>query len=98
MQWSKILFVSSLELIDVLVQSGRLDRGFFELLVRERPRHQHEIAKVAVRYGIELAVPSIDAPRTVPPRVWNTRRRSWQHDGNLFGGETRRGPLRVPLR
>lgn len=34
----------------------------------------------------------------VLPRVWNTRRRCWQADSNLFGGDVCRAPLRAPVR
>jgi hypothetical protein len=34
----------------------------------------------------------------VLPRVWNTRRRCWQADINLFGGDVCRAPLRAPVR
>ncbi|HET7502650.1 MAG TPA: metallophosphoesterase [Kofleriaceae bacterium] len=67
LRWSSIPFASALDLIGILVQAGRLNRGFFELLVRERPRHQRDIAGVAARFGIVLPVPDIvDASRTVP--------------------------------
>jgi hypothetical protein len=34
----------------------------------------------------------------VLPRVWNTRRRCWQADGNLFAGEVCRASLRARVR
>jgi hypothetical protein len=34
----------------------------------------------------------------VLPRVWNTRRRGWQADGNLFGGDVCRASLRARVR
>jgi hypothetical protein len=64
--WSSIPFRSALDLIGVLVQSRRLNRDFFELLVRERPRHRRELAEVAARYGIGLSVPDIEPSRTAP--------------------------------
>ncbi|HEX3762556.1 MAG TPA: hypothetical protein VHW23_27830, partial [Kofleriaceae bacterium] len=66
LRWSSIPFRSALDLVGVLVESGRLNRGFFELVVRERPRNRREIADVAARFGIALAIPDIDPSRTAP--------------------------------
>jgi len=66
LRWSSIPFRCALDLVGVLVQSGRLNQGFFELLVRERPRHRREIADVAAQYAIGMVVPDIDPSRTVP--------------------------------
>lgn len=66
LNWSTIPFRAALDLVGTLVESGRLDRGFFELLVRERPRQRREITDVAGRYGVELTFPNVAPSRTVP--------------------------------
>src|SRR4029079_16828278 len=63
---STIPFRAALDLVGTLVESERLDRGFFELLVRERPRRRREITDVAGRYGVELTFPSVAPSRTTP--------------------------------
>lgn len=66
LRWSSIPFRSALDLVDVLVESQRLNRGFFELLVRERPRNRRDIADVAARYGFALVTSDMPPWRTVP--------------------------------
>lgn len=66
LNWSSIAFKSALDLVGVLAQSGRLNRDFFDLLIRERPRHRRDIADVASRYGIALAVLDVSLGTTVP--------------------------------
>lgn len=64
--WSSVLFTSAFDLVGVLVQARRLNRDFFELLLRERPAYRREIASIAARHGVAMTVLDIDAPRTTP--------------------------------
>ncbi|MBC7975975.1 MAG: metallophosphoesterase [Myxococcales bacterium] len=66
LRWSNIPFRAALDLIGILSQSGRLNKGFFELLINERPRQQFEIAHVAKQYDIRLTISDITSPKMQP--------------------------------